>query len=82
MPTSTLFGVSFGTKLYDKCSDGRNKVKRVGCNATPTRNSGLINNRINLQEKDDYPWVASTDAWLDSVKQDVRFTDKHLGRTK
>lgn len=28
----------------------------MGCNATPTRNSGLINNRINLQEKDDYPY--------------------------
>lgn len=27
----------------------------MGCNATPTRDSGLINNRINLQEKDDYP---------------------------
>ncbi|KAI3610891.1 hypothetical protein D8I24_0335 (plasmid) [Cupriavidus necator H850] len=55
MPTSTLFGVSFETKLYDKCSDGRNEVTRMGSNATPTRDSGLINNRINLQEKDDYP---------------------------
>lgn len=42
--------MSFGSKLYDKCSDGRNNV-----NEWAGELGADCDNRINRQEKDDYP---------------------------